>query len=167
MEIQVGIRQTAVSMLAIFWPVLASGTDKQSISLECGGTKAAITCTKFAGGECVATTLQFETASGELNKAPRDTGFKQIFETPFIADGLSCESTASKSVFVVWYSPGCGFTQCLKLNYFDTSGKRLTKHGITNRAAESIFGSELHSLKHNAPISLEGKSDQEIGEHNP
>ena len=167
MEIQVGIRQTAVSMLAIFWPVLALGADKESISLECGDTKAAITCTKFADGECVASNLQFETASGELIKAPRDTGFKQIFETPFIADGLSCESTASKSVFIVWYSPGCGFTQCLRFNYFDTSGKPLTKHGITNKAAEAIFGREVYSMKPSAPISLRGKSDQEIGEHNP
>ncbi|WP_146002915.1 hypothetical protein [Telmatospirillum siberiense] len=143
---------TLVSLISL----PASAADKKTVSLECGGAKATLTCTKFDGDSCVASDLAFDTPSGKHVVSPQRKDIKQVFDTPIIADDITCNTSNTKAVFVIQYSPGCNYSECLTLDLFDLSGYLYkTRH---SRMFSEFFGDEVKSMKQSPSVTLRGDS---------
>ncbi len=143
---------TLVSLISL--PALAA--DKKTVSLECGGAKATLTCTKFDGDACVASDLAFDTPSGKHVVSPQRKDIKQVFDTPIIADNLSCFVANEKKALIVTYTPGCDYADCQVFYIFTPDGNIFSKH-YKNQLKE-FFGADVDHLKMAYSVTLRGES---------
>jgi len=118
----------------------AFASDKASIELACGDSRAAITCQKFKDDVCVESQLAFDTKDGKHIVSTYQP--PQNFVVPTIADGLQCDARLPKGTyFVIWYTPGCSYAACFTIRLFDLTGRKLS-----SKEEKDVYKFPSHAL---------------------
>ena len=132
------------------------GRGQADLHLDCSRARATIACTKFDAGHCIASEVSFDTPQGKRVLPPQPRVQQQ-----FIADGLSCDTTPAKAAFVIWYSRGCDYADCISLVFFSVNGRQLTPVG--GKGIDKFFGSEAATRTMITRYDLE----EAIGDRHP
>lgn len=126
--------------------------DKPEISLQCGGTRVVIKCTKMIERSCSSSAILFRLSDGRSRKIAPAKNIPQNFDLPTIPDALECSSGKNGKHYIsIIYSPGIHTGDSTYFDLVSEDGTRITSN-------QHVIGRESKRLgiisKVGAPLTL-------------
>lgn len=138
--------------------LLASAQGVREVSLECGGTKAVLTCGKVADPEdpraCNDNKLIFQLSTGQKLSILPPKGF-DASKTPV---ALSCNVGKSDGKHYISVELNNGHRDCLPCmtyHLFDPSGQRLTADKTNAMRQLGAFSKKVGGFQYGEPVVIE------------